>query len=224
MGNQGKEEEVKLQRRELITISLGGIILLGALGYRLIGSISSNSATGTETLVGAIARINDYSRLKHSVETLSGQMSLQVPTSSAGDQETGIMDDIGRRAKERSLQLSSLKPGQPSGRGRSNAIKPVQFRLEIAGRFDSVMEFVYSLEHAPTAYVVSEMHIEGSGKSGRGRAMLAELMGIPPPADQSDPNQPQSPSNGGVRVTMKIQSYLFPVLESAKSTEEKKTS
>lgn len=202
---------MKLARREIITVSIGGLIALAAIGYRLASSGGGRTAASQpDTFEGAIARIEEHHGLRKSVDSLSKELGVAIPTDSDDDQEKKIRRDLSNRANQHSLKLASIRRVEAGGKTRaSSEAKPIQFRLEMSGKYSEVVAFIDRLEHATRPYSVREVQIESAARPP------AEPQGTPPPPGSPPPPPPDVISQGGkghgiVRATIKLHSYLFP--------------
>jgi len=190
---------MKLQQREIVTIGAGVLILIVALLFGLKG----RGASANGTLDDGLARINEFNRLQESVAKLRAELKIDTPDSSAGDQNTAIMDDLSARARDHDIKVGSLKPITSSAKARPGSVRTVQFRIELSGRFDSLIQFINGLETARVPYILKEVHIDSETRAARDAA--ANEAGSP-----EEDLGPPPPGNGRVRAALKIQSYIFP--------------
>ncbi|GEM_PF-6667599 len=207
---------MKLARREIITIAVGGTIAVAALGYRLSRGSNGPAGLGEATTIGgALARLHEHERASREVERLRRELSLTLPGGTAGEQESRMREEISALARRHDLAFSSLRRADAPSRRAADVPEAVQFRLEVSGRFEAIMAFTYSLENAATPYVVKEVQFEATaarrGFGGRFGGPVGGLPGAAPAQPETPATEGAAPTGQGiVRATYKIQGYLFP--------------
>ena len=214
---------MSLQRREVWTISVGAAIVVAVLGFQVLRSGSGGSdLRAADTIGGALDRIEEHDRLKASVLRLAEELEVEVTEENAGDQETKIRQDLAARATAGGLRFSSLRRSDTSSRRVESAVKTIQFRLEVSGRFESVMGLVHGLEEAPIPYLLKELQFESaSAQSARGGTPQSGTAGAGRTASPGGGGRGGSGARGNVRATFKILSYIFPEgLEKPEPVEE----
>ena len=214
---------MSLQRREVWTIGVGAAIVVAVLGFQVLRNGSGGSdLRAADTIRGALDRIEEHDRLKASVLRLAEELKIEVTEENAGDQETKIRQDLAARATAGGLRFSSLRRSDTSSRRVESAVKTIQFRLEVSGRFESVMGLVHGLEEAPIPYLLKELQFESaSAQSARGGTPQSGTAGAGRTASPGGGGRGRSGARGNVRATFKIQSYIFPEgLEKPEPVEE----
>lgn len=196
------EEAVSLQKREIVTIAVGAAILVVGLAAVGVKKLAERASAGG--IEATMARIDRIEALRASVDQLVRDLRVDITPGAPGDQESAIVDDIGGRARAAGLEYSSLKPVATSSRSSKRATSgPVQFRMEVSGSIESLMEFADGLEKSRLPYALRELRIDSATRAPRQDPF------IPYDEEEEDPGPPP-PGNGKVRASLKIQSYIFP--------------
>ena len=201
-----------LNTREKRTIGIGAAALAVVFLYSVFFSDSDGSAMAArDTLAGAFDRIEEYERKRDSVARLSEELGVKIPSVAPTEQEVRIREDLQTKSRTNGLALGNLKLIDTGRRNSEAQAKPIRFRIELKGNFESVIGFIYALENADVPYVVSDVQINSStaaNRSSRGGpqgAAAPQNSGTPQPSGRGG----RSPT-GQVSVTMKVQSYVFP--------------
>lgn len=210
-----------MKPREKVMVIGGGIVVVLIVLWKLLGAATAGPV-GAGTLDGGILRLQEGDRLQRSVSALVHELAIEVPTSVLVEQESRIRGDLARKAQECKLVVMSQKGVATNSRGgASKAIPMLQYRLELYGHYDAFIKFIHSLEKSPIPYVVREVQFENAPRPPAGAN--PEGQGGPEggaPPEGAQPNEggrggrsggKEPPPNGRVHVTMRVQSYLFPV-------------
>ncbi len=200
---------MKLEKREVITLGVGALIVVLSVAYGFVKKAGSSASAAEGTVHGEIEKIERFKRVKTSVENLTRELGVTLTDAVYAEQEKAIVDDIGNRAKARNLQYTSLKPAQTS-KSAASPSKPLQFRVELSGRFEDFVAMMQDMETSPIPYVIKDVHIDSQSRAAQ--RSQAELQGLDP---EDDPGPPP-PGNGRIKATLKLQSYLFPDAKSLK--------
>lgn len=217
-----------MKPREKVMVGMGGAIVALIVIWKLLGAAMASSA-GSGTLDGGILRLQEGDRLQRSVSAMVRELGVEVPTAVLVEQEAHIRGDIARKAQECKLVVINQKGVATNSRGGASKAAPMlQYRLELYGQYDSFMQFVNGLEKSPIPYVVREIQFENAPRPPAGANAEGQQGGpeggAPPEGAQADggprgrngrggsgPGGKEPPPNGRVHVTMRVQSYLFPV-------------
>lgn len=205
---------MKLAKREIYVIAGGAALLAGAIGHRVWSSRAASAAAQDE-IPGALARIRQTGALKKSVESIADELGVQIPDVPSGEQEGRIRENLGSLAQASGMVLRSVRRTADTSHSKSGPLKPIEFRLDLVGPFDSLMKYVFALEHAPTPYVVAEANIDSTSRRSRQSDEPPPIPTPPPtpppPGMEAEMPEPPLPTGPGVvRATMKVQSYIFP--------------
>lgn len=201
----------KLATRELAVIVAGGLILLGAGGFRLVKAWSARSATvESGSIQQSVEKIETHERLRGEVDRMRGELEITIADGSVGEQESNIRDDLNRKASARGLQFKSLKRIIEGGRGQVAASKPIKFRLDLEGPFIGLLGFMYDLEKSKTPYVMLSVNTQGSSRAAFNDLAQPGMDSAQAAAAQLAARAGSDNSNGIVRVNLTIQSYLWP--------------
>lgn len=145
---------MKMQPREKITVALGVAIVLGSLLY---GLASRRSAFAAPAAAGSaqqqIEIVREYQTLSRSVDDLSRQLQITVPAAALDDQEMGIRQTLATLAQQKGVNISSIRRLE-GGATRNAGLKPIQFQLDFAAPYTSLVRFMVAVEHAPTPCLV----------------------------------------------------------------------
>lgn len=210
--------------REKRTIGIGAAALAVVFLYSVFFSDSDGSAMAArDTIAGAFDRIEDYERKRASVARLSGELGIKIPSVAPTEQEVKIREDLQTKSRTTGLALGDLKLIDTGRRGSEAQAKPIRFRLELKGKFESIIGFIYALENADVPYVVSDVQINSSTAANRSSRSGPQAAGAPqvPATPQPSGRRGRSPT-GQVSVTMKVQSYVFPDVAIAEKPPEEK--
>ena len=151
-----------MNQREKITVIVGVLIAVTVLGWRLLRSDPTLATSDTNTIPGAIGRIQLGETLHASVEGLARELTVAIPQASLAEQESAIRTDLARKAQELGIQLVSQKGIESAARGGvSKSVQMLQYRLEMNGQFDAFMKFINAVEKSPIPYTIREVNFQG---------------------------------------------------------------
>lgn len=208
---------MKLERREWITIGIGGALVVAVLVWKIGGAWASSGSGGV--IAEKCARLADYVALRQQVVGKSKQLKIDLPMVESTYQEYNIRQELSQLASGNGLQIGSTRV--PAARSRGG-VQPLPFRLELAGQFASVISFVNALEQSKTPFIIRNILIEqGGAAAGGGGGEGGPPGGGAPPNMGGRGGGGQRPSDGSVRVTMQVDSYLFPNVHVSKDEEKK---
>ncbi|MCE5229985.1 hypothetical protein LLG95_10370 [bacterium] len=210
---------MKLERREWITIGIGSALAIMVILWKLAGSWSESSAG--VVIEDKSAQLGGFIALHQQVTSTSRQMGVELPQVGGSHQEFLIRRELTKLAGQGGLQISSTRLNAGRNRGGAEA-QPMPFRLELAGQFGSVIAFISDLEHSKIPFVIRDVQIEsvasggGGGQPGGGGSP-----GMGGSGGRGGGGGGQKQPDGSVRVTMNIDSYIFPKVHvSAKAVKE----
>ncbi len=196
---------MKLERREWITIGIGGAIVVAVLVWKIGSAWAASSAGGV--IAEKCEQLAVYVALRQGVVTKSRQLGIDLPKVGGTYQEYNIRQELSQIASSNGLQISSTRvPAARSRRG----VQPLPFRLELAGQFTSVVAFMNALEQSKTPFVIRDILIEQAAAGGGGGGEGGPSGGAQPNmGGRGGRGGGQRPSDGSVRVTMQVDSYIF---------------
>lgn len=172
---------MKLAPREIVVVSVGALIVLGAAIVWLPGALHARDGaidTG-DPLEEGIALIEDYATLSRSLERERTEMKITLPDGSLDDQEARMRRDLNYLAQQKSVAVSGIRRVE-SGGGRRGGLRPIQFQLDGSGLFPALVRFFYALEHSPTPFIVQDFAVSSAGATGQVQVVLT-VQGYPIP-------------------------------------------
>lgn len=167
-------------RSSLIRASIGGVLLVAALGIALLvlpdasdqarqkRKAAQEAQLALDRQVKTLGELQDLAdRLRHSRERLDNLLG-QLPQEGTGSLNWRLSQRLDKLAKENGIRLQTVKYGTPSREGsKGTELEAMEVEFIALGVYASLKPFMLALEGSDLPFAVASARLEESPEGGR---------------------------------------------------------